>query len=54
VFAVDEWEAAGIVWEAASITVVDATEGAILAKTDATRVAHDVAVTATVGVIVIC
>jgi len=53
-FAMNEWVAAGIVWEAAAITVIDAAEGAVLAKTDATGVAHDVAVAAIVGIVVMC
>jgi len=51
---VDEWVATRIVWEAAAIAVVDAAEGTVLAETDAAGVAHDVAVTATVSIVVVC
>ena|SRR6266850_6191991 len=36
--------AARVIWEAVAITIVDATEGTVIAKTDATRVVHDGAV----------
>jgi len=38
--------AAGIVWEAAAIAVIDGAEGAVLAETDAAGVIHDAAVIA--------
>ena len=38
--------AAGVVWEAAVITVIGAAEGSVLAETNATGVVHNAAVVA--------